>query len=71
MATSTYSTVIKIDDEQRSCSSGRQCIDLKTIKSKHYVQFLSIKKRHLITIENIHAIKNVYIRKKRNSIKKG
>lgn len=45
MATSTYSTVIKIDDEQPSCSNGRPFIDLKTIKSKHYVQSLSIKKK--------------------------
>ena len=37
----------------------------KAIQSKHYLQFLSIKKkRHLISIEKIHSIKNIRIRKK-------
>ena len=32
----------------------------KTIQLKHCVRFLSIKKRHLISIEKIHSIRNIY-----------
>ena len=32
----------------------------KNIQSKHSLQLLSIKKKHLISIEKIHYIKNMY-----------